>query len=67
MRNKNEIFYIQDWAGNILDFKGTFKTPQLAVALEFETEAYAFDWITENIPEEKHEDVFVCNFELRGE
>lgn len=56
MKNK---FIIEDWAGNILDFKGKFKLPQSAVSMEFESFDNAWEYIDLNINEDSHEDVFV--------
>lgn len=56
MKNK---FIIEDWAGNILDFKGKFKLPQLAVPMEFDSFDDAWEYIDSNINEDNHEDIFV--------
>ena len=56
--NKNK-FIIEDWAGNILDFKGQFKLPQLSVPMEFESFDDAWEYIDLNIDEDCHDDVFV--------
>lgn len=56
MKNK---FIIEDWAGNVLDFKGKFKLPQLSVPMEFESFDAAWEYIDSNIDEGSHEDVFV--------
>lgn len=42
--NKNK-FIIEDWAGNILDFKRKFKRPQLAVPKEFKSFDSAEDFL----------------------
>lgn len=53
-------YIIKDWAGNILDFKGTFKLPQLAVAMEFNSFDDGWDWIYEHVGnEEAYQDLFV--------
>lgn len=52
-------FIIQDWAGNILDFKGKFKLPQLAVPMEFKFFDDAWEYIDLNIDKDSHEDIFV--------
>lgn len=53
-------FYIQDWAGNVLDFKGTFKSNQLVVPLKFDTFDDGWEWIYTNIKdEEAHQDLYV--------
>lgn len=44
MKNK---FIIEDWAGNILDFKRKFKLPQLVVPEEFESFDSAEDFLCE--------------------
>ena len=51
-------FIIEDWAGNILDFKGIFKSPQLAVPMEFSSFDDAWEYIDLNIDENNHDDVF---------
>lgn len=40
-------FIIQDWAANILDFKGRFTRPELAVPKEFATWDDAEDYLSE--------------------
>ena len=52
-------YIIRDWAGNVLDFKGTFKLPELAVAMKFESFEDGNDWILEHMREADHSDVFV--------
>lgn len=59
-------FIIQDWAGNILDFKGKFKIPQLAVAMEFKSFDAAWEYIDLNIDENSYEDIFVIK-KAKGE
>lgn len=56
-------YMIQDWAGNILDFRGSFKLPQLAVALEFESEDHAYEYMTENNLDD--DDLFVVKLERK--
>jgi len=51
-------FIIEDWAGNILDFKGNFKLPQFAVPMEFSSFDDAWEYIDSNIDENSHDDVF---------
>lgn len=51
---------IKDWAGNLLDFKGYFKNPQLAVPMQFDSFDDAWEWIDTNIEEDAHCDVFAC-------
>lgn len=55
MENK---YIIKDWAGNILDFKGSFKLSQFAVPMEFETEDHANEYITLNMDDDR-EDLYV--------
>lgn len=52
-------FIIEDWAGNILDFKGKFQLPQLSVPMEFESFDDAWEYIDSNIIEGSHDDIFV--------
>lgn len=52
-------FIIEDWAGNILDFKGKFKLPQLSAPMEFESFDAAWEYIDSNINEDSYDDVFV--------
>lgn len=53
-------YIIKDWAGNILDFNGRFKLPQLAVAMEFETAEDAYIYLDAfNLTEEDREDIYV--------
>ena len=53
-------YIIKDWADNILDFKGRFKLPQLAVAMEFETMEDAYIYLEAfNLSEEDMEDIYV--------
>ena len=42
-------FYIQDWAGNVLDHKGFFKRPHLAVAMTFNSFDDAWGWIYDQL------------------
>lgn len=49
---------IKDWAGNVLDFKGNFKLPQLAVPMNFDSFDDAWEWIDINVEEDAHCDVF---------
>lgn len=56
-------FIIEDWAGNILDFKGKFKLPQLSVPMKFKSFDAAWEYIDLNIDEDCHEDVFVIEKE----
>jgi hypothetical protein len=62
-QEKTEKIIIKDWAGNVLDFRGHFKLPQLAAAMEFDDVDSAHDWILINVPEDSHDDVFVCVIE----
>ena len=59
-------FIIQDWAGNILDFKGKFKLPQLAVPMDFKSFDDAWVYIYSHIDENSYEDIFVVE-EAKGE
>lgn len=52
-------YKIIDWAGNILDFKGRFKLPQLAVAMAFDSFDTGWDYILENMTEDQHDDLYV--------
>lgn len=49
---------IKDWAGNVLDFKGNFKNPQLSVPMHFDSFDDAWEWIDTNIEDDCHCDVF---------
>lgn len=40
-------YIIKDWAGNILNYKGTFERPSHAVPMEFEDFDTAIDWMSE--------------------
>lgn len=53
---------IKDWSGNVLDFKGSFKNPQLAVPMTFDSFDDAWDWIDINVEEDAHCDVFACKY-----
>ena len=57
------MFIIKDWAGNVLDFKGKFKLPQLAVAMEFDSFEDAWEYIDATFDESCHEDLIVDEME----
>lgn len=53
-------YVIQDWAGNVLDFKVVFKIPSLAVPMKFKTFDDAWDWVYTNITDEtEYENLYV--------
>jgi hypothetical protein len=60
MRTK---YIIKDWAGNVLDFKGSFKLPDLAVGMEFDDIELALEYINENIEEDCFDDIYVVRKE----
>lgn len=41
----NLKFFIQDWAGNVLTYKGKFDRPEFAVAMEFDSFDDGWDFI----------------------
>jgi hypothetical protein len=45
-------FIIKDWAGNILDFKGSFKLPDFAVPMKFSDFESAWGHLYELFPED---------------
>lgn len=57
-------YIIEDWAGNVLDYTGYFKMPQLAVAMEFTSFEAAWEYIDSNINEDSHEDIFAIEKEI---
>ncbi len=50
-------FVVMDWAGNILNYRGRFERPEFSVPMEFKSFDAAWDWISENCPEDSHEDL----------
>lgn len=56
-------FIIQDWMGNVLNFKSKFQTPEFSVPLEFNTFEEGWDFIHQNFEEEYFEDLFVVGGE----
>lgn len=45
------VFKIQDWAGNILNYKGVFERPYHAVAKTFNSFDDATSWLYEQLGE----------------
>lgn len=61
-------FRIQDWAGNVLDYRGKFLKSELAVPMAFDSFEDGWGWIYENIPEGAegdgtYDDIFVVELE----
>jgi len=52
-------YKLQDWAGNVLDFRGYFRISDLAVPMQFESFDDGWDWILENGDENTLEDYYV--------
>lgn len=58
MKKTKQRFIIEDWAGNVLDFKGLFKLPQLAVAMEFDDFESGWEYIYEKFPGDTDDGAF---------
>lgn len=59
------MWYIQDWAGNVLDFKGRFLKPEFSVAEMFPTFEGAWEHLYELYPNSN--DDFFDHFEVINE
>jgi len=58
---RSNMYIITDWAGNVLDFKGRFKLPQLAVPIEFDSFDDAEEWLCINLKDydEERQDIYI--------
>lgn len=56
------IWIIKDWAGNILDHTGYFKSPSFAAPMEFTSFEDGWDWLYQAHPnEEDFSDYYVVS------
>jgi hypothetical protein len=53
---------IVDWAGNILNYRGRFNSPQFAVPMLFDSFDDGWDWISVNMDEDQRSDVYVQTY-----
>lgn len=51
MKTKGTLYIVKDWAGNILDFKGSFKIPDFAVPMTFKDADSAWEAVYSMTPE----------------
>ena len=58
MSERKKWFRIEDWAGNVLTFKGQFERPDVAVPMVFTAEDDAFGWIAEHCADDDALDDF---------
>lgn len=64
--SKIKAYYISDWIGNVLDFRGKFTNPQFSIAKKFKTFDDAEDWLSEcwgDKYEENRQDVYIMEIQ----